>query len=499
MGAHAGPLLPGRVELSAGPAPLTSLRPDPPPPPLAELGSDQRWWQLQQLRRGAESAQPWLQALADGALAPEPDWLAALLGQLEAAQVEQLLSLLAQQSEPLLAALRQELPAAAPALQPQWLGPLRRHCQELPAPQRPAWLVVLGLWRDPGVAELLRQAAAGEPSVEPQLLVLLGHQRQAADAALLQRRVLEPAPLALRQAALEGLAVGLSAWPRLPLRQTLVALAGDLQPSLAAKAVDLLARLPGGQAELRRLRRRRLDPAVAERLQRRLQRRPLVLIVHGRRGGLIPPELQRLAEELAQRRGVPVLLQALTAQPPAADERFWQAARRAEGFALVPLLLLPGGHVRSDVPQLERQWRQLAQQAAGPLPQRLPFLGAWPAWQRQLAGSFGPAEPGQQRIWLHHPLQGALPQRYLDHLRSRLGGPGLATPYTAQLEDLGPLAQAPTALLPLTLAANRLTEALAAGLAQTQGQVPGPLRLCPPLLQQPAVRQFLLSALEALP
>ena len=71
-----------------------------------------------------------------------------------------------------------------------------------------------------------------------------GHQRQAQDGALLLDLALQPAPLALRQAALEGLAVGLAAWPVAPLCAVLFVLAQDLHGALAAKAVDLLARLP---------------------------------------------------------------------------------------------------------------------------------------------------------------------------------------------------------------------------------------------------------------
>jgi hypothetical protein len=85
-----------------------------------------------------------------------------------------------------------------------------------------------------------------------------------------------------------------------------------------------------------------------------------------------------------------------------------------------------------------------------------------------------------------------------------LGSPGLATPYTAQLADLVLPGDRPdagaVALLPLTLASNRLTDTLEAGQRVTlpPGQARAPLPL-PPLLQQPAIRQFLLTALEALP
>ncbi|WP_304413513.1 CbiX/SirB N-terminal domain-containing protein, partial [Synechococcus sp. GFB01] len=157
--------------------------------------------------------------------------------------------------------------------------------------------------------------------------------------------------------ALEGVAVGLSAWPLPLITAGLEQLAGDLDSALAAAAVDLLARLPDGQRQLRQLQGRRLDPDVAARLQRRLQRSPLVLVVHGRQGGVIPAVYHELARSLEQRRGAPVLLQALTGVAPQPDARFRLAGRRAGAITLVPLLLLPGEHVRGDLPALAAAWR----------------------------------------------------------------------------------------------------------------------------------------------
>ena len=65
-------------------------------------------------------------------------------------------------------------------------------------------------------------------------------------------------------------AVGLAAWPSAPLRQTLRQHIGDLDPALAATAVDLLARLPEGLTELAGLDRDGLAPELAQRVERRL-------------------------------------------------------------------------------------------------------------------------------------------------------------------------------------------------------------------------------------
>jgi sirohydrochlorin ferrochelatase len=102
---------------------------------------------------------------------------------------------------------------------------------------------------------------------------------------------------------------------------------------------------------------------------------PLLLLVHGRSGGAIPAELTALAADLEDRRAAPVLLQALTAAAPPAPP----ASLSGSPLTLVPLLLLPGTHVRLDLPAVAAHWRR-----QGPL-RRLPFLGAWDVWQQALA------------------------------------------------------------------------------------------------------------------
>ena len=478
---------------------LGSESSDPQPlQPLPPEGSLERWQRLQELGRGASDLGPWLAGLASGSLAPELDLLVTLAGRVDQGGAERLLLLAADFGPPLLLqALGQALPALPAANRTVWLEPLLTL-----APDGPGWLALLGAFQDPRVAQRLRQAL--DHSLDAHLLERLGHQRQGEDGALLLNISLAPGPRSLRHGALEGLALGLSAWPLEPLQSGLAALAEDLEPALAAKAVDLLARLPQGQRQLRRLAQRPLAAPVQGRLQRRLRRSPLVLVVHGRSGGLVPQELQDWARELEQRRGAPVLLQALTRDAPDPSPTFWAGAQRAGAIGLVPLLLLPGGHVRKDLPAIARAWRT----RLGPGPaialQRYPFLGAWPAWQHLLAGQLADRQAFAAIHWLHHPLEGPLAQRYLDHLGAVLGSPGLATPYTAQLADLVLPVDRPdagsVALLPLTLASNRLTDTLEAGqrVALPPGQARAPLPL-PPLLQQPAIRQSLLRALEALP
>jgi len=476
-------------------------------PQLGEPGSDQRWRQLQGIRRGHTPLEPWIEALAAGVVGPAADLLAALWARLDGAAVTRLLgSPAGLDPSPWLTAGQLELPplAALPAARAVWLEPLLQRQAEAAGEPALAWLQLLGQWREARVAARLRRVLAplvadplGVPlELAAPLLPLLGLQRDPQDAGLLLQVSLQPGPLALRRAALEGVAVGLSSWPAELLANGLSQLATDLDSGLAGTAVDLLARLPDGRRALRRLLPQALDAAVRARLRRRLPPTPLVLLVHGRQGGVIPAELQALAAELSQRRGAPVLVQALTAEAPEADASFWAAARRAEGFSLVPLLLLPGGHVRRDLPAIAAAWRaRAASNPSQPVPlRRVPFLGAWPGWQRGMAQLMTPAAtaPGAEPLWLHHPLDGALPQRFLAHLRAVLGAEGLAAPYSAGPVELGLDNRGPLRLLPLTLAANRLTESLTMGAT-------GAMHVLPPLLESPALRQLLLSALEDLP
>ncbi|MFZ9849949.1 MAG: CbiX/SirB N-terminal domain-containing protein [Vulcanococcus sp.] len=494
---------PARLERQAAAAVVSHPDASEAPTQLAEPGSERRWGQLQRLRRGSMPLEPWVSALASGQTAPEVDLLAALWARLDRAAVARLLdSPVADDPGPWLRAGQLELPplATQPEARAAWLEPLlQRQAQAEPA-QALAWLQLLGQLRDPRVAERLRVAIAGLPAAGAlPLLPLLGLQRDPHDLPLLLERALQPGPLSLRRAALEGLAVGLSSWPVEPLARGLEPLASDLDPDLAGAAVDLLARLPQGRRPLRRLLGRALDPAVRARLRRRLPPTPLVLLVHGRQGGVIPAELQTLAAALAQRRGAPVLLQGLTAEAPEGDAGFWAAARRAEGLSLVPLLLLPGGHVRGDLPAIAAAWQARAaaqvEHANGPIAlRRLPFLGAWPAWQRALAEALARAasQHGAAPLWLHHPLQGALPQRFLGHLAAVLRAEGLPAPYTAAVQELGLETRGRLLLQPLTLAANRLSESLSMGVSSSS-------HVLPPLLENPALRQLLIAALEDLP
>ena len=448
---------------------MRSALPQREPAQLPSSGSPERWGWLQQLRSQPElDPEPWLLALENGSLSIAPDLLAVLAERLDPVAQRRLLRWWRQQSDP------------DPGLPSQVL----RQRDGASA----AWLLQQ-LAPGPAALSSALPLSALPHAVALALLPLLGHQRQVAAWPVLLSWMRAPIATPLRRAALEGVARGLSVWPRHQLVAGLSALAGDLDPQLAAPAVDLLARLPGARRALVPLRRRRLDPQVAERLGRRLAAtpvQPLLLVVHGRAGGQLPAELVALAAELECRRGAPVRLQALSAAaPPAATELL----QPGQVLGLVPLLLLPGGHVRHDLPAIVRHWSAFARV------QHWPFLGAWPRWQaglaKELAGlAMQDCQLAARPLLLHHPFEGPLAARYLTSLERRTGAHCVATPYSAEhLAELKLTLAAPALAAPalaLALAANRLTDQLAE-------------QVGPPLLQRPGLRQLLLAELEALP
>jgi hypothetical protein len=197
---------------------------------------------------------------------------------------------------------------------------------------------------------------------------------------------------------------------------------------------------------------------------------------------VLPDELLELVAELQRRRRAPVRLQALTAAGPPPSEALLESGLP---LTLVPLLLLPGGHVRHDVPAIAAHWRR-----QGAAVQRWPFLGAWPRWQQGLRrelqglGANGRATTTPPLL-LHHPLTSPLAERYLAVLERACAARAVPTPYSAESpQELPLIPDAPA--LPLALAANRLTDRCGAWVG-------------PPLLERPALRALLLELLEALP
>ena len=184
-----------------------------PPIDLPSIGSPARWPWLQQLRgQRALPLEPWLEAIESGALDPQADLLAALAERFDGPAQRRLL----------------------------------RWWRQQPSPD-PAFPAQVVRDRDPATAAwLLDQlvplpGAPGRPcpeAVAVALLPLLGHQRQRLAWSVLQAWLRAPVSGRQRRAALEGVALGLPAWPRAALVGCLSGLATDLDAQLASTAVD---------------------------------------------------------------------------------------------------------------------------------------------------------------------------------------------------------------------------------------------------------------------
>ncbi|NDC15468.1 MAG: hypothetical protein EBZ76_09970, partial [Synechococcaceae bacterium WB9_2_170] len=100
-------------------------------------------------------------------------------------------------------------------------------------------------------------------------------------------------------------------------------------------------------------------------------------------------------------------------------------------------------------------------------------------------------------LWLHHPLEGNLAQRFLGHLGQVLDAPALSAPYSDPMASLTTEHNG-LVVLPLTLAANRLSEALAQVWSEP-ARYPDRPQVLPPLLQWPELQSMLLDTLTLLP
>mgnify|MGYP001551744308 FL=1 len=202
------------------------------------------------------------------------------------------------------------------------------------------------------------------------------------------------------------------------------------------------------------------------------ERSALRLVVHGRSGGRIPACCLALADAVSTARQTPVLIEALTAETPPPSPRL-------QHQWLVPLLLLPGSHVRHDLPAIRQRLRGL-----GATVTLLPFLGAWRPWVSMLRHwlSRSMAEPSC-RVVVHHPLRPGPAERYLHHLARELACPLVPADAWQAFAQRSPASYP----LPLALAPNRMSEVL----RQAGGSAA--------LLEDPVIRSGLIDLLVALP
>ena len=198
--------------------------------------------------------------------------------------------------------------------------------------------------------------------------------------------------------------------------------------------------------------------------------RAIRLVVHGRSHGVVPPCISECADRLQERRSAPVQLEVLTSDDcvPSPSEPVW----------LIPLLLMPGSHVRIDLPVIRCRLAESQPQIT-----LLPFLGAWPVWWSLVRRDLARVAARSDLILIHHPLRSGVADRFLPTLAQRLGHPLIAfedwPAYAARVPHAKPF--------PLVLAPNRMSAELS------------PPAVAAPLLERPLLRDGLIDLLAALP
>jgi hypothetical protein len=181
--------------------------------------------------------------------------------------------------------------------------------------------------------------------------------------------------------------------------------------------------------------------------------------------------LLQIVDAVAALRTAPVELEVLTSEHPSPVQCASQW--------LVPLLLLPGSHARSDVPLIRDRLK-----AEGVVVKSLPFLGAWNCWWVLMARWIEDVAASNASLALvHHPLRPGLSDRFLASIQRRFDLPVVSFDAWDQFARDHPN----VVPLPLSLAPNRMSEALhqAGGL--------------PSLLEDPQLRQGLIHCLALLP
>ena len=171
----------------------------------------------------------------------------------------------------------------------------------------------------------------------------------------------------------------------------------ELQPFSHA---DLNTTFSGGQDPWRMIRNSKISQPS----------RDLRLIVHGSKGGKIHPILSYLIKQVQHLRGSSVELEILTKKQ--------LQDSNSSSIWLIPLLLLPGKHVRNDVPRILDRLRN-----QGIKTNFLPFLGSWPQWLSILEYLIRLESNIGRPILLHHPLNKEMGSTYLNCISRRLNIP----------------------------------------------------------------------------
>ena len=131
----------------------------------------------------------------------------------------------------------------------------------------------------------------------------------------------------------------------------------------------------------------------------------LHLLVHGSRGGEIHSSLISLVDQLRKYKNRSVSIEALTQDKPS------QIDIGTKSMFLVPLFLLPGTHVCTDVPKILQRLKEDGQNI-----QLLPFLGSLDLWLSLIGDWISNQSSLGKPALIHHPVASDVSTTFLKSL-----------------------------------------------------------------------------------
>ena len=138
----------------------------------------------------------------------------------------------------------------------------------------------------------------------------------------------------------------------------------------------------------------------------------LHLLVHGSKGGEIHSSLISTLDQLKRYKNRSVSIEALTQEVPP------QVEVGKKSMLLVPLFLLPGTHVRSDVPKILKRF-----QDDGKNIKLFPFLGSFRPWLSLIGNWINNHSPFDKPALIHHPVSSDTSSVFLKSLENVLDTP----------------------------------------------------------------------------
>ena len=138
----------------------------------------------------------------------------------------------------------------------------------------------------------------------------------------------------------------------------------------------------------------------------------LHLLVHGSKGGEIHSSLVSLVDQLKRYKKRSVSIEALTQNEPP------QVEIGKKSMILVPLFLLPGTHVCTDVPKVFERFKE-----DGKNIKLFPFLGSFHPWLSLIGDWISNQSSFDKPALIHHPLSSQTSCAFLKSLENILDIP----------------------------------------------------------------------------